>query len=240
METDQSPRRLDERETAAANGAGARRGPGTRPCELGPLRLRNRVIKAATFEGRCERNAVSEDLIEFHREVAAGGVAMTTLAFCAVSRDARGCARRARSVARRRLLDWHDLADAVHAEGALAAAQVGHAGAVAAGIGVQGRVAVAGVLTAGHAANKGPCGDRDPFDHRRLRRRVPTAGRGGLRRDRAALRPRLPAVGVPQPQAQQAHRRVGWHRRATRPALPGDRGRSPGLGPRTRWRSPRS
>ncbi len=103
------------------------------PVQLGPLRLRNRVIKAATFEGRCERNAVSDDLIDFHREVAAGGVAMTTLAFCAVSREARGAPGElvlapdgADGLAR--------LAQAVHDQGALVAAQVGHAGAVAAGI----------------------------------------------------------------------------------------------------------
>ncbi|MCP4434226.1 MAG: NADH:flavin oxidoreductase [Actinomycetia bacterium] len=112
--------------------------PGTwnTPVELGPLTLRNRVIKAATFEGRCEKNQVSDELIEFHREVSAGGVAMTTLAFCAVSRDARGApgelvlsSQSAPGLSR--------LADAVHAEGALVAAQVGHAGAVAAGIGVK-------------------------------------------------------------------------------------------------------
>jgi 2,4-dienoyl-CoA reductase-like NADH-dependent reductase (Old Yellow Enzyme family) len=106
------------------------------PVALGPLTLRNRVVKAATFEGRCERNGVSDSLVEFHREVAAGGVAMTTLAFCAVSRDARGAPgelvlsdEAAAGLAR--------LAEAVHGEGALASAQVGHAGAVAAGIGVR-------------------------------------------------------------------------------------------------------
>lgn len=106
------------------------------PVTLGPLTLRNRVVKAATFEGRCERNGVSEDLIEFHRELAAGGVGMTTLAFCAVSRDARGAPGEL-VLGPDSLAGLTRLADAVHAEGAAVAAQIGHAGAVAAGIGVR-------------------------------------------------------------------------------------------------------
>ncbi len=48
---------------------------------LGPVTLRNRFIKAATFEGRSPDGLVTDDLIEFHRAVAAGGAAMTTLAY---------------------------------------------------------------------------------------------------------------------------------------------------------------
>lgn len=59
------------------------------PGKLGPLTLRNRVIKAATFEARTPNALVTEDLIEYHRLPAAGGVAMTTVAYCAVSPDGR-------------------------------------------------------------------------------------------------------------------------------------------------------
>ncbi|HAM00721.1 MAG TPA: hypothetical protein DCQ30_00605, partial [Acidimicrobiaceae bacterium] len=55
------------------------------PATLGPITLRNRIVKAATFEGRSPRRAVTDDLIAFHREVAAGGVGMSTVAYCAVS-----------------------------------------------------------------------------------------------------------------------------------------------------------
>jgi 2,4-dienoyl-CoA reductase-like NADH-dependent reductase (Old Yellow Enzyme family) len=57
---------------------------------LGPAVLRNRVIKAATSEGMSWRGLVSDALTDFHRAFAAGGVGMTTLAYCAVSPDGRG------------------------------------------------------------------------------------------------------------------------------------------------------
>lgn len=59
------------------------------PAKLGPLTLRNRVIKAATFEARTPDALVTDDLIEYHRLPAAGGVAMTTVAYCAVSPGGR-------------------------------------------------------------------------------------------------------------------------------------------------------
>ena len=57
------------------------------PARLGPLTLRNRTIKAATFEGVMRNGAVSDELIEFHRRVAAGGVGMTTVAYAAVEQS---------------------------------------------------------------------------------------------------------------------------------------------------------
>lgn len=100
------------------------------PARLGPLTLRNRVIKAATFEGRSPDGVVTDGLIEYHRRVAAGGAAMSTVAYLAVAPEGRtdsGCivlVDRAAEGLRR-------LTDAIHAEGALAQAQVGHAGPVA-------------------------------------------------------------------------------------------------------------
>lgn len=97
---------------------------------IGPLRLRNRIIKAATFEGRCPGALVSDDLIEFHRRIAAGGVAMTTVAYCAVAPEGRTEIDQIywREEA---LLGLKKLVDAVHAEGAAICAQIGHAGPVA-------------------------------------------------------------------------------------------------------------
>ncbi|HWC38484.1 MAG TPA: NADH:flavin oxidoreductase, partial [Acidimicrobiales bacterium] len=60
------------------------------PARLGPIVLRNRFVKAATFEGMTPKNVPTPRLIDYHRAVAAGGVGMTTVAFCAVSGDGRG------------------------------------------------------------------------------------------------------------------------------------------------------
>jgi 2,4-dienoyl-CoA reductase-like NADH-dependent reductase (Old Yellow Enzyme family) len=100
------------------------------PAQLGPISLRNRVIKAATFEGRSPRNVVTDDLIDFHRRVAAGGVGMTTVAYCAVSRDGRSAPGEIVMTADA-VPGLRKLTDAVHAEGAAACAQIGHAGPVA-------------------------------------------------------------------------------------------------------------
>jgi 2,4-dienoyl-CoA reductase-like NADH-dependent reductase (Old Yellow Enzyme family) len=59
------------------------------PARLGPLRLRNRIIKAATFEGVMPRGKVTPALIDFHVAVARGGAALTTVAYCAVSMGGR-------------------------------------------------------------------------------------------------------------------------------------------------------
>lgn len=102
--------------------------------KLGPASLRNRFVKSATFEGMARKNLVTQDLIDFHVAMAAGGVGMTTLAYCAVSPDGQGAPNeivmRDEAVAGLR-----QLVDAVHAEGAAANIQLGHAGPVAAGTG---------------------------------------------------------------------------------------------------------
>lgn len=100
------------------------------PARLGPVRLRNRTIKAATFEGVTPEGLPTERLIEFHREVAAGGVGMTTLAYCAVAPEGR-TDRRQIHMRPSVVPGLRRLTDAVHAEGAAACAQVGHAGPVA-------------------------------------------------------------------------------------------------------------
>ncbi|OBK26848.1 NADH:flavin oxidoreductase [Mycobacterium asiaticum] len=100
------------------------------PAKLGPLTLRNRILKAATFEARTPDALVTDDLIEYHRLPAAGGVGMTTVAYCAVSPGGRtegnGLWMRPEAVPGLRRLT-----DAVHAEGAAVSAQIGHAGPVA-------------------------------------------------------------------------------------------------------------
>ncbi|HEY8482204.1 MAG TPA: NADH:flavin oxidoreductase [Spirillospora sp.] len=100
------------------------------PARLGPVVLRNRVIKAATFEGRTPDAVVTDALIEYHRRPAAGGVGMTTVAYCAVAPEGR--TERGQIWMRPDAVPGlRRLTDAVHAEGAAVAAQLGHAGPVA-------------------------------------------------------------------------------------------------------------
>jgi 2,4-dienoyl-CoA reductase-like NADH-dependent reductase (Old Yellow Enzyme family) len=102
----------------------------TTPTRLGPLELRNRIVKSATFEGSTPHGKVTDRLVEFHRRVAAGGVAMTTIAYCAVAPDGR-VHRHCLVLDADTAVALRAVTDAVHAEGALASAQIGHAGLVA-------------------------------------------------------------------------------------------------------------
>lgn len=102
------------------------------PTSLGPVPLRNAVIKSATFEGAAPGGEVTERLVEFHRATARGGVGATTVAYLAVSPDGR--THRDVICLRDDVVDGlRRVADAVHAEGVAAFAQLGHAGPVANG-----------------------------------------------------------------------------------------------------------
>jgi 2,4-dienoyl-CoA reductase-like NADH-dependent reductase (Old Yellow Enzyme family) len=94
---------------------------------VGGLELRNRVIRAGCYEGLAREGNLTEALLEHHRQLAAGGLAMTTLGYCAVSFDGRGYADQlwARSELGPQLRQY---AQAVHAEGAAASIQLVHCG----------------------------------------------------------------------------------------------------------------
>ncbi|MGZ4475869.1 MAG: NADH:flavin oxidoreductase [Nocardioides sp.] len=102
------------------------------PATLGPISLRNRVIKASTFEGCSPQGLVTDELIDYHLAVAEGGVGMTTVAYLATSPEGRTHAEQ---------IHWRPeavpglrrLTDAIHATRAKVSAQIGHAGPVANG-----------------------------------------------------------------------------------------------------------
>ena len=97
------------------------------PFRLGPIELRNRIVKCGTNEGMSRGGLVTDALIDWHREFAAGGVAMTTLAYCSVSADGRTF-RDQIFMRDEALPGLRRFTDAIHAEGARAAIQLGHAG----------------------------------------------------------------------------------------------------------------
>jgi 2,4-dienoyl-CoA reductase-like NADH-dependent reductase (Old Yellow Enzyme family) len=97
------------------------------PFTLAGLTLRNRVLKAATFEGMTPAGEPSAALIGHHVALAAGGVGMTTVAYCAVHRDGRTF--RDQLTMRPEVLPaLRRLTDQVHAHGAAVSVQLGHCG----------------------------------------------------------------------------------------------------------------
>jgi 2,4-dienoyl-CoA reductase-like NADH-dependent reductase (Old Yellow Enzyme family) len=99
------------------------------PAKLGPVTLRNRIIKSATFEGATPNALVTDDLITYHRLPAAGGVGMTTVAYCAVAEAGRTEPTQL-WMRPEALPGLRTLTEAIHAEGAAVSAQIGHAGPV--------------------------------------------------------------------------------------------------------------
>ena len=94
---------------------------------LGHITLRNRSIRSAAFEGMSPGHLVSDDLIQYHRSVAAGGVGMTTVAYASVSQS--GLSFNHQLWLRKEAISGlRTLTDAVHKEGAAAAIQIGHCG----------------------------------------------------------------------------------------------------------------
>jgi 2,4-dienoyl-CoA reductase-like NADH-dependent reductase (Old Yellow Enzyme family) len=97
------------------------------PVTIGPVTLRNRFIRSGANEMMARRSLPTHALLEFHRQLAEGGIGMTTLAYVAVSRDGR-------TFASQGVLDdaaiphYRAVTDAVHAAGALASAQITHGG----------------------------------------------------------------------------------------------------------------
>ncbi len=59
------------------------------PAKLNGLELKNRFIKAGTFEGKTPKGMPGAALEAFHMDIARGGAAMTTLGYCATEPDGR-------------------------------------------------------------------------------------------------------------------------------------------------------
>ena len=57
--------------------------------KINGLTLRNRIIKAGTFEGKTPTGLPTPELTELHRRIGEGGTAMTTLAYCAAENNGR-------------------------------------------------------------------------------------------------------------------------------------------------------
>src|SRR3984957_5775542 len=104
-----------------------RTSPAFTPLRVGPLTLRNRFIKSATNEGSAKGGIPSRRLAKFHEAIAAGGIAMTTVAYCAVAPDGRTFVDQI-TLDAAQVPPLKVLTDAVHRHGAAASAQITHGG----------------------------------------------------------------------------------------------------------------
>jgi len=97
------------------------------PFKLGPVILRNRTIRAAAFEGMCPGNLPSDDLYNYHRDVAAGGIGMTTITYAAVEQSGLSFPHQL-WLKEKAIPGLARITDAVHKEGAACSIQIGHCG----------------------------------------------------------------------------------------------------------------
>jgi 2,4-dienoyl-CoA reductase-like NADH-dependent reductase (Old Yellow Enzyme family) len=97
------------------------------PIQIGPITLRNRFIKSGANEGMCMNGAPTKALVKHHRDLAFGGVGMTTCAYFSISAEGRTLANQ--TWLRRDILpDLRALTDGVHEGGAAISAQITHGG----------------------------------------------------------------------------------------------------------------
>ncbi|WP_101757783.1 NADH:flavin oxidoreductase [Oceanicoccus sp. KOV_DT_Chl] len=93
----------------------------------GKLGLRNRLIKAGTFEGKTPDGIPGQTLRDFHMGIAQGGIGMTTIGYCATESDGR---------VNDQMMYMHDairspltnMIHDLHSTGAKVSGQMGHCG----------------------------------------------------------------------------------------------------------------
>lgn len=109
------------------------------PIQIGALSLRNRFIKSGANEAMSKEGKPTHALVKHHRDLAAGGVAMTTVAYMAVSKIGRTLPNQI--WLRPDILDdLKILTSAVHGEGGAISAQITHGGSFVTGMHVNQRL----------------------------------------------------------------------------------------------------
>ena len=57
------------------------------PAKIGPLELKNRVIRASAYEGMCDGHVPTQQLKDYHTALARGGVGMTGVAYASIDKS---------------------------------------------------------------------------------------------------------------------------------------------------------
>jgi len=100
------------------------------PAQLGPLKLRNRLVRSATFEAMADDNGgPSKALFDLYRRLARGGVGLIITGYAYVSPDGRNPYTGMLAIDRDELVPrYRELVDHVHEHGAKLAVQIAHCG----------------------------------------------------------------------------------------------------------------
>ena len=97
------------------------------PGKIGPIEIKNRIIRASAYEGMCENHEPSEQLKEYHTALARGGVGMTSVAYASVCKS--GLSFHRQLWMREEIVPGlKELTDSIHEGGAKACIQLGHCG----------------------------------------------------------------------------------------------------------------
>ena len=97
------------------------------PGKIGPIEIKNRIIRASAFEAMCPGHKPSQQLKDYHTAVAKGGVGMTSVAYAAVCQSGL-------SFESQLIMDpsnipgFRDLTDSIHRYDTKACIQLGHCG----------------------------------------------------------------------------------------------------------------
>ncbi len=97
------------------------------PLTLGPITLKNRFIKSGANENMYRKGFPTKALLKHHRDLAAGGIALTTMAYAAVAKVGRTLPDQL-WLRPEVLPDLKAITDAVHAEGGKISLQLTHGG----------------------------------------------------------------------------------------------------------------
>ena len=152
------------------------------PLKIGSITLRNAFIKAATNENMSRKGIPTRAMLEHHRELAEGGVGMSTMAYLAVEKTGRTLADQI-WLRPDILPELRAVTDAVHEAGGKIAAQITHGGSFVTGTFVPAplKSASGGINAAGSAPASRPSTPSASTAPRRSRPAVSTAPSRGTR-----------------------------------------------------------
>jgi 2,4-dienoyl-CoA reductase-like NADH-dependent reductase (Old Yellow Enzyme family) len=87
------------------------------PGQIGSLEIKNRLVRSATFESRAENGKATDELVEFYRTLAKGGVGLIITGHCAVHPEGYMTSRMTKISEDADITGLKGISDAVHDTG---------------------------------------------------------------------------------------------------------------------------